>query len=577
MTYKSITSSITTLFIGLLCFFGTVFIAAAQDESIISPKEAESRIFSNRATLLMKENELSAKVNHLHWAIELDSTNVAAHAELGNIAAQKGNLLLATEYLMRSYTLSNKDPFFGQMVLRLAMATQSEELALKVGEELLENSPEDLEVLDTMARLYEQKRMPEKSIAYLRRMNGILSDDLTVTFRIAQNFAANKQEEEGLKEIKRYISEHPMELRGYLSLAGFLNMIGKEKEAIKSLEAMPQSLQSSLDVMMIRARLALKESNYKEAKRVLSSLLRTEGLDPQAIDELIEQLAPYASKENTSFFQEFVPFLEDIRKEYDQTSSIDLFLAELYLLQEKKEKAEAIYSELMDRGVSDMKPYSYMVQQALEAKDPVKVITIAEKGRAAHPTKPDFYIYSILALGEQDRTDEALAAANRGLEVADKNALLYGHLLFLSADLLNEKGNVDEALKRYEQALGYLPKDALLLNNYAYALATANRNIERAESLASEAIRIDSSNASFLDTYAWILYLRENYSLAKYYIESAIRNSPEGASSVLLEHYGDILWKLNDKEKAIKAWKDALNANPENAEEIKKKIEQARP
>lgn len=575
MIYKLTSSYITTLLFGLLCFFGAVSRSAAQSGAIITAEEADSRIFANRAALLLNEEDLGAKINHLHWAIELDSTNLAAYVELGNIALRTNNINLASEYLLKSYDLSNKDPFLGQTLLRIAMAMQNEKLVLKVGEELLQNSPEDLEVLDSMARLYEQKRMPEKSIFYLRKMNGILSDEITITFRIAQNFALNKQEDEGLKEISRYISEHPMELRGYLSMMAYLNMIGREDEAVKYIGQIPKELRKSPEIILTRARLALKDGNYKEAKKEFGALLRTDGIDPQAIEELISMLAPYVSKENVSFLQEFVPFFEEIKQEYEQTSSIALFLADMYIAQDKTEKAEAIYSELIERGASDMKPYSYMIQKAMTASNAAEMIRIAEKGRTAHPTRPDFYIYNVLALGEQEKPDEALAVANKGLEVADKGSFLYGHLLFVSADLLNEKGETDEALKRYEQALGYLPKDALLLNNYAYALATSNRNIERAEALASEAIRIDSSNASFLDTYAWILYLRENYGLAKYYIESAIRNSKEGVSSVLLDHYGDILWKLNDKENAVKAWQDALKAEPEDGEKIKKKIEQA--
>lgn len=575
MIYKLTLSYITTLLLGLLCFFGAVSHSAAQSGAVITAEEADSRIFANRAVLLLDEEDLGAKINHLHWAIELDSTNLAAYVELGNIALRTNNINLASEYLLKSYDLSNKDPFLGQTLLRIAMAMQNEKLVLKVGEELLQNSPEDLEVLDSMARLYEQKRMPEKSIFYLRKMNGILSDEITITFRIAQNFALNKQEDEGLKEISRYISEHPMELRGYLSMMAYLNMIGREDEAVKYIGQIPKELRKSPEIILTRARLALKDGNYKEAKKEFGALLRTDGIDPQAIEELISMLAPYVSKENVSFLQEFVPFFEEIKQEYEQTSSIALFLADMYIAQDKTEKAEAIYSELIERGASDMKPYSYMIQKAMTASNAAEMIRIAEKGRTAHPTRPDFYIYNVLALGEQEKPDEALAVANKGLEVADKGSFLYGHLLFVSADLLNEKGETDEALKRYEQALGYLPKDALLLNNYAYALATSNRNIERAEALASEAIRIDSSNASFLDTYAWILYLRENYGLAKYYIESAIRNSKEGVSSVLLDHYGDILWKLNDKENAVKAWQDALKAEPEDGEKIKKKIEQA--
>jgi predicted negative regulator of RcsB-dependent stress response len=45
--------------------------------------------------------------------------------------------------------------------------------------------------------------------------------------------------------------------------------------------------------------------------------------------------------------------------------------------------------------------------------------------------------------------------------------------------------------------------------------------------------------------------------MAKIYIENAVKYSEDEPSAEVLEHYGDILYKTGDKEKALEQWKKA--------------------
>jgi predicted negative regulator of RcsB-dependent stress response len=61
--------------------------------------------------------------------------------------------------------------------------------------------------------------------------------------------------------------------------------------------------------------------------------------------------------------------------------------------------------------------------------------------------------------------------------------------------------------------------------------------------------------------------------LAKFYIERAIDNLEKGQdASVMLDHLGDILWKMGDKTKAMENWKKAFETDKTN-ENLRLKIE----
>ena len=96
--------------------------------------------------------------------------------------------------------------------------------------------------------------------------------------------------------------------------------------------------------------------------------------------------------------------------------------------------------------------------------------------------------------------------------------------------------------------------------------------MDKAEKMISTALSADPNNSTFLDTYAWVLFKSKNYSLAKFYMRSAIENV-KNPSGVLYEHYGDILFMNGEKEEAVKMWQKALEFRDEECGDLKYKIE----
>ena len=104
------------------------------------------------------------------------------------------------------------------------------------------------------------------------------------------------------------------------------------------------------------------------------------------------------------------------------------------------------------------------------------------------------------------------------------------------------------------------------MNNYAYYLSELKTDLKRAEEMSYRTIKAEPKSTTFLDTYAWILFLEERYAEAKIYIDQAIANDTDSVvSAVILEHAGDIYAVLGHTDKALSYWKHALDAGGENA------------
>jgi Tfp pilus assembly protein PilF len=128
-----------------------------------------------------------------------------------------------------------------------------------------------------------------------------------------------------------------------------------------------------------------------------------------------------------------------------------------------------------------------------------------------------------------------------------------------------------KAFDYYEKALEEFAGNLLVLNNYAYYLAESGTDLSKAERMSRKTIESDPKNATYLDTFAWIYFKLEKYSLARIYIERAISNEPE-PGSVVLEHFGDILWFNSEKNLAKEQWKKAAELE-DPSEKLLRKVE----
>ena len=111
----------------------------------------------------------------------------------------------------------------------------------------------------------------------------------------------------------------------------------------------------------------------------------------------------------------------------------------------------------------------------------------------------------------------------------------------------------------------------MVLNNYSYYLSLEGTDLDKAERMSSKCVELEPGNATYLDTYAWVLYMQGNYTLARFYIEQAMSNDGSD-NAVIYEHYGDILFKLGEINLALKNWNKSLELG-NDSEQLPQKIE----
>ncbi len=204
---------------------------------------------------------------------------------------------------------------------------------------------------------------------------------------------------------------------------------------------------------------------------------------------------------------------------------------------------------------------------------------------------PDSLIFSeILAivLYKGEKYDETLATYQVLLDKAKRegNNEQMVEIWSVMADIFYKLGREKDCFNTFKRVIKLSPDHIPSLNNYAYFLAESGKELKKARQMSQKTIEAEPDNPTYLDTYAWILYLmaEEMHSLdAKLYLEEAKKHMKHAMlyggkeSDVILDHYACILYALNEYDLAFIYWEQAAKLAPDAgySQKIKEKRAQA--
>ena len=128
-------------------------------------------------------------------------------------------------------------------------------------------------------------------------------------------------------------------------------------------------------------------------------------------------------------------------------------------------------------------------------------------------------------------------------------------MVLASAGAFDAAGLFDEARPLLERVIEIDPSNAVALNQLGYTLAERNVELPKALGYLERAHRLRPDDGGILDSLAWVYFRMERFAEAEPLARRAIELAGSGA--VLLDHLGDILWALGQKEEAIEQWRMA--------------------
>jgi len=186
------------------------------------------------------------------------------------------------------------------------------------------------------------------------------------------------------------------------------------------------------------------------------------------------------------------------------------------------------------------------------------------------PTMSIVYLLNGVSANQLKKHDEALESLESGIELVINDPAMKAEFYGQIGEAYFGLKDDNEGVTNYKKALSLDSKSNLLKNNFAFRLATAKKDLELAQSIIEQAVSSSPGQSQYQDTYGWVYFQQGKYDKAKAQFEKAYEINTQ--DRLILEHLGDVEYKLGNKSKALEWWKKGLEIDPEH-KLLQKKID----
>ncbi len=422
--------------------------------------------------------------------------------------------------------------------------------AIPVVEKIYERDKERLDLLEMLFQLYQQVGRNDKAVEVLNRIEAIDGKSERISMAKSEIFTRQGNKKGAIAEIKALAQKYPNDLNYMALYAETMMMNGQVKKALKVYD---QILQQEPD----NNRVLMSLRTYHQAlghQTVADSLTERVLLNGNATSEervhLLRQEIAACEQEggdSTRVLQLFRKMLA--RPQSDEDMAL-LCASYMNAKQMPKDSISRVLEQALAIAPDNSMARLQLVGYAWEKEDMDRVVSLCQDARQYNPDEMAFYYYQGIAYYKQEKLDEALSAFKNGIGVIkdDSNPEIVSDFYAVMGDILHQQGQAEEAFAAYDSCLVWKEDNIGCLNNYAYYLSERGERLSKAEEMSYKTIKAEPKNSTYLDTYAWILYMEKRYAEAKIYIEQAVQNLDEKQdNSVILEHADKIKLKIKEE------------------------------
>lgn len=511
-------------------------------------------------------------------SLEVNADNATVHYKIADVLSRsdkQDELVRASLSIESALKLEKKNKYFYLLAASIYNALARFDKAAQTYETMLSEVKGTEEYLFELAAVYQYDRKPESAIkAYNRAENFFGVNEVSSVQKIRLYFETGKPKE-AIAEGEKLMNAFPGEERYVMAFSEVLSKNGQQALAISNLEKFVEKNEEAGNARMLLAGLYRDSQQEEKARKLLTQVFN----DPTVeLGSKIIVLGAYNAELNNSRSRNMVDkekeafvisLFEQLLKANAQEASVHVLGGDLYLSTGNDHEAINEYQLAIKLGDVNYEVWQNLLFLEMKVNQFDNVIKHADQALELFPNQAMLYYFSGYANMRKQRHEEAVAALEQAKKLSSGNTKVLAEINGMLGDTYNAMKEYAMSDRAYEEALALDPNNDVILNNYSYYLSLRKENLEKAEKMSTQLIKNNPDNPTYLDTHAWVLYVREKYKEARKYMERAIQSGQANATH--FEHYGDILFKLGDVNGAVQQWEKAKETDANN-ELLNKKI-----
>lgn len=511
-------------------------------------------------------------VSNFRRCLAVDPTHAAASYELGLLMGESGNLEMLEYFSRNAYKQNPENIWYGKLYAEALIARDKRSDASDIYRKLEQLPDANQDLVTEHVALLALMRKEEEALDVLLELEKKTGPTLEISLQKQRLFLQQGKVGKAVEEVEQLIKLDPNEIRYYLLLSELYsanNFPDKAREALeKGLLLEPEN--PAINLTIAESYRVKKE--YEAAQPYLIKAFNSTDLDIDSKVQIL--LAYYMITELSPEHKPLANELVDITTVTHPTSAKSWSIAGDFAYRDKEfKKAQERFMRALDYDKGKYPVWSQLLVCDSELADFTMMEQHGKEAVELFPNEPSAWLLYSIALIQLKNDQKALETLSAGKNLVIDNQALEAQFYANLGDVNHRLKKFDDSDKAYEAALAINPNDTYVLNNYAYYLSLRKDKLDKAEAMSLKTNELSPGNASYQDTYGWILFESGKHQEALKWLlmaeESGGRNN-----SVILEHIGDAYFKLNNSEKANEYWEKAASASKEPSEGLQRRIKE---
>jgi tetratricopeptide (TPR) repeat protein len=501
--------------------------------------------------------------------LQIDPNNAAAAYELCIIALNVNDFPSAEMYGRKAYTLNPDNEWYAIIFVESLQRNKKPGEAVKIYQKLLKSLPDRSDIYYDFADCYLRMNKSSEAIEVYNELEKTIGVNAELSLQKEKIYVRMGKLDKAVEEINKLIATAPEEAKYYGILAELYAANNMDSEAV-------DTYQKALKIDPDNAYINLSLSEYYRQKRdypkgfiYLEKAFNSEELD---IDSKVKILLSYyvVSEKSEELKQQSLALCDVLIKAHPKEAKAYSVAGDFYYRDKKLEKSKEYFSRAVELDKSKYVIWNQLLIIESELQQFTEMIKHGKEAIELFPNEPTVYLLLGIAYLQEKNPQEALIVLNQGKNMIIDNKPLLGQFYANIGDAYYRTKQMEQSDEAYEEALKINPNDTYVLNNYAYYLSLRNVKLDKAEEMSKKSNELERDNASYNDTYGWILYGLGKYEDAKLWLEKAVANGAAN-NAVILEHLGDVYYRLNNSDIAMDYWIKAKKAGT-GSDNLERKI-----
>ena len=548
--------------------------AVALAQSSLTPEQQRKYdYFFLEAMRLKEKKDYASAFGLLQHCLDIHPNAASALYEVSQYYMFLRQVPQGQEALEKAVANAPDNYWYSQGLASLYQQQNELDKAVTLLEQMVVRFPAKQDPLFNLLDLYGRQEKYDEVISTLNRLEKRMGKNEQLSMEKFRIYLQMKDDKKAFQEIESLVQEYPMDMRYQVILGDVYLQNGKKQEAYdvyqKVLAAEPDNPMAIFSMVSY-----YKQTGQEELyQQQLDTLLLNKKVTPDTKVGVMRQMIvenEQADKDST----QIIALFDRIMKQEQDDPQIPMLYAQYLLSKNMEAESVPVLEQVVDLDPTNNAARMMLIGAAVKKEDYKQIIKVCEPGIEATPDALEFYYYLAVAYNQAEKPDSVISICKRALEhkTADGKKEIVSEFYSILGDMYHTQKQMKEAYAAYDSALVYNPSNIGALNNYAYYLSVERRDLDKAEEMSYKTVKAEPNNATYLDTYAWILFEKGNYAEARIYIDNAMKSEGGDKSDVIVEHCGDIYYMTGDVDGALTYWKKALEMGSES-KTLKQKIE----